>query len=86
MQREQAPGGVLVTLASPAKDMVREAALHGFASTGLGQFRKILVYTVAELMAGVQTHDLPPLGRQEGFRRAPKERRGTGTSQAALDL
>ena len=86
VQREGALGGVLVTLEKPTRPMLEEAAKHGFASTGLGQFRKILVYTVAELMAGVHTNDLPPLGRQEGFRRAPKERAAPRTSQQALEL
>jgi hypothetical protein len=29
---------------------------------------------------------LPPLGRQEGFRRAPKEKRGEARTQADLGL
>jgi DNA modification methylase len=85
VQREGALGGVLITLADPTRDMLREAASHGYASTGLGQFRKIMVKTIAELMAGV--HDdaerLPPLGRGEGFRRAPRER-SSRPSQAGL--
>jgi site-specific DNA-methyltransferase (adenine-specific) len=89
VQREGALGGVLVTLAKPTKDMMREAASAGFASTGLGQFRKIMVKTVEELLHGIQddAERLPPLGRQEGFRRAAREstpRRGT--SQPALDI
>ena len=75
VQREGALGGVLITLADPTRPMLQDAAAHGYASTGLGQFRKIRVKTIAELMAGV--HDdaecLPPLGRGEGFRRAPRE-------------
>lgn len=85
VQREGALGGVLITLADPTRDMLREAASHGYASTGLGQFRKIMVKTIAELMAGV--HDdaerLPPLGRGEGFRRAPREQ-SARPSQAGL--
>ena len=84
VQRENALGGVLVLLENPTRPMLEEAAKHGFASTGLGQFRKILVYTVAELMAGVQANDLPPLGRNEGFRRAPKERRAAAGEQRDL--
>jgi site-specific DNA-methyltransferase (adenine-specific) len=76
VQREGALGGVLVTLADPTRPMLQDAAAHGYASTGLGQFRKIMVKTIAELMAGV--HDdaerLPPVGRGEGFRAAPRER------------
>ncbi|MFN6954918.1 MAG: DNA methyltransferase [Acetobacteraceae bacterium] len=87
VEREKALGGVLITLAKPTKPMLQEAASHGFASTGLGQFRKIMVKTVEELMRGV--HDdaerLPPLGRGEGFRVAPRER-GRKGQQAALDL
>ncbi|MCA3426493.1 MAG: restriction endonuclease, partial [Roseomonas sp.] len=85
VQREGALGGVLITLADPTRDMLREAASHGYASTGLGQFRKIMVKTIAELMAGV--HDdaerLPPIGRGEGFRAAPRER-SSRPSQAGL--
>lgn len=66
--------------------MLQEAASHGFASTGLGHFRKIMVKTVEEVMRGV--HDdaerLPPLGRGEGFRVAPRER-GKKGQQSALD-
>ncbi len=65
--------------------MMWDAAGHGFASTGPGRFRKIRVKTVEALLRGV--HDggdrLPPLGRAEGFRRAPKERRAA-VEQAAL--
>jgi site-specific DNA-methyltransferase (adenine-specific) len=85
VEREKALGGVLVTLAKPTRDMIREAASRGFASTGPGQFRKIMVKRVEELLHGA--HDdgdrLPPLGRAEGFGRAPKERSGGG-EQAVL--
>jgi hypothetical protein len=87
VEREKALGGVLVTLAAPTKPMMQEAASHGFASSGLGQFRKIMVKTVEELLRGV--HDdaerLPPLGRGEGFRAAPRER-GKKAEQSALDV
>jgi site-specific DNA-methyltransferase (adenine-specific) len=88
VQREGALGGVLVTLAAPTRPMLTEAASHGYASTGLGEFRKIMVKTVQELMAGV--HDdaerLPLLGRQEGFRRAARERGRLAEQQAGLHL
>lgn len=86
VQREGALGGILITLAPPTKPMLKEAVSHGFASTGLGRFRKIMVFTVAELMAGVQHAELPPLGRQEGFRRAKRERGAAAVEQAGLDL
>lgn len=87
VEREKALGGVLITLAAPTKPMREEAASHGFASTGLGQVRKIMVKTVEELLRGV--HDdaerLPPLGRGEGFRRAPKERRAAAQQPALFE-
>lgn len=86
VEREKALGGVLITPAAPTKPMLGEAARHGFASTGLGQFRRIMVKTIEELLRGV--HDdgerLPPLGRGEGFRRAPKERKPGAAAQQAL--
>ena len=85
VQREGALGGVLVTLADPTRPMLQDAAAHGYASTGLGQFRKIMVKTIAELMAGVhdEAERLPPIGRGEGFRAAPRER-SSRPSQAGL--
>jgi hypothetical protein len=85
VQREGALGGVLITLNPATRPMLTEAASHGFASTGLGQFRKIIVFTVAELMAGAHRGELPPLGRNEGFRRARRERAG-GAEQPGLEL
>jgi site-specific DNA-methyltransferase (adenine-specific) len=88
VQREGALGGLLITLFAPTKPMLTEAASHGYASTGLGQVRKIMVKTVQELMAGVHDDNerLPPLGRQEGFRRASRERMRPATEQPGLDL
>jgi DNA modification methylase len=87
VEREKALGGLLITLEKPTRDMIREAASHGYASYGLGEFRKVMIKTVDELLRNV--HDekevLPPLGRQEGFRRAAREK-GSRPSQAHLDL
>ena len=88
VEREKALGGLLITLDPPTRDMTREAASHGFASYGLGEFRKIMVKTVDELLRNV--HDekefLPPLGRQEGFRRAARERTAPRPAQPGLGL
>ena len=88
VEREKALGGLLITLDPPTRDMTREAASHGFASYGLGEFRKIMVKTVDELLRDV--HDekefLPPLGRQEGFRRAARERTAPRPAQPGLGL
>jgi len=87
VEREKAAGGILVTLAKPTKDMLREAASHGFFEYGLGKSRKITVKTIDELLRGVQddAERLPPLGRHEGFRAAPRERKAAG-EQTGLDL
>lgn len=88
VQREGALGGILITLATPTRAMLQEAAGHGFASTGLGQVRRIMVKTVDELLRGVhdEAERLPPLGRHEGFRRAPKEAIAAKTNQNRLDV
>jgi site-specific DNA-methyltransferase (adenine-specific) len=85
--REKALGGTLITLEKPARDMLREAASHGFASYGLGEFRRITVKTVDELLRNAHDEkEVPsPLGRQEGLRRAAREHTSR-TAQAALDL
>lgn len=56
--------------------MIREAAAHGCASYGLDEVRRLMVKTVDELLRNVHNvkEVLPPLGRQEGFRRAARER------------
>lgn len=88
VEREKALGGLLITLAKPTRDMQREAASHGYASFGLGEFRKIMVKTVEELLTNIhdEKETLPPLGRQEGFRRAAREKAPPKGGQSALDL
>lgn len=87
VERERALGGVLITLDEPTAPMRREAASRGFASSGLGEFRKIMIRTIPELLPGV--HDdaerLPPPGSSEGFRRAARER-GRKPVQEGFDL
>jgi hypothetical protein len=88
VEREKALGGLLITLEKPTKDMIREAASHGRASYGLGDFRRIMVKTVDELLRNIhdESEFLPPLGSQEGFRRAARERADPKVKQSALDL
>jgi hypothetical protein len=87
MDRHRRQRGPLVTLEKPTRDMLREAASHGFAEYGLGSFRRIMIKTIDDLLRNV--HDkkeiLPLVGRQEGFRRAAREK-PKGTAQPALDL
>jgi site-specific DNA-methyltransferase (adenine-specific) len=85
--REKALGGLLITLEKPTRDMLKEAASHGYAEYGLGTFRRIMVKTIDDLLRNV--HDekevLPPVGRQEGFRRAAREKPRTA-AQPTLDI
>ena len=84
IERERAKGGLFVTLAEPTREMRREAAAAGFFDTGFGTHPRIQIMTIRELLAGMRP-DLPPLGRNEGFRRAPRER-GPRPRQSGLDL
>ncbi|WP_019015271.1 DNA methyltransferase [Elioraea tepidiphila] len=85
VEREGAIAGLFLTLAEPTRDMKREAAAAGtveipFAHRPVG---RIQIYTIAELLAGMRP-DLPGLGRHEGFKRAPREKRAG--QQGALEL
>ena len=84
MERAQAAGGLFLTLAEPTRERRREAAGAGFFDTGFGTHPRVQIMTIRELLAGM-TPDLPPLGRDEGFRRAPRER-GKQPTQPKLDI
>ncbi len=84
VEREQAAGGLFVTLAEPTREMRREAAASGYFNSGFGRHPKLQILSISELLAGMRP-DLPPLGRSEGFRRAPRER-GKRPEQTGLDV
>jgi hypothetical protein len=84
MEREGAVGGLFITLAEPTKEMRREASASGFFDTGFGTHPRVQIMTIRELLAGMRP-DLPPLGRGEGFRRAPRER-GPAAKQTGFDV
>lgn len=52
--------------------------------SGFGTHPRVQILTIQELLAGMKP-DLPPLGRSEGFRRAPRER-GRRPEQGGLDI
>lgn len=85
VEREHAVAGLFLTLAEPTRDMKREAASAGTVEIPFAHrpVPKIQIYTITELLAGMRP-DLPGLGRHEGFKRAPREKRGG--QQEALDL
>jgi len=72
IERENALGGMFVTLAEPTREMQREAAASGFFETSFGRHPKIQILTIAGLLAG-QRPDLPSPARGEGFKHAAKE-------------
>jgi hypothetical protein len=73
VEREGAAAGLFITLAEPTKEMGREASATDFFDSGFGRHPRIQIITIRELFAGMKPN-LPPLGRDEGFRRAPRER------------
>ena len=84
VEREGAAAGLIITLAEPTREMEREAAASGFFESGLGRHPRIQAITIRELLGGIKP-DLLPLGRSEGFRRAPRER-GPKAEQGRIEL
>lgn len=84
VERENAAAGLFVTLAEPTREMQREAAAAGLFETSFGRHPKLQIITIQQLLAGIRP-DLPSLGRNEGFRRAPRER-GKSAEQPDLGL
>ena len=74
LDRENAPIGIFVTLTAPTKPMVAEAAAAGFYDTGFGTFPRLQILTVKDLFAGKKPQI--PFGHSEGFKKAPRERKG----------
>jgi site-specific DNA-methyltransferase (adenine-specific) len=72
IERENALGGMFVTLTEPTREMTREAAAAGFFETSFGQHPKIQILTIAGLLAG-QKPELPSPGLGEGFKKAQRE-------------
>ena len=71
IEREKAAIGVLITLAEPSKPMVKEAAGAGFyKSENFGDFAKIQILTIEELLAGKTIQH--PRVLETTFKQAPK--------------
>jgi hypothetical protein len=52
LEREQAAIGVLITLQNPTQPMRRESASAGFFHSSNGQFQRIQIITIRELLEG----------------------------------
>jgi site-specific DNA-methyltransferase (adenine-specific) len=72
MEREKSPLGVLITLRSPTAPMVKEAASAGFLKTPFGQFQRLQVVTIGDLLDG-KLPKLPPQEIGGGYRQAERE-------------
>ena len=72
VERDKAPLGVLITLRDPTGPMKAEAASAGFLATPFGQFPRLQVVTVGDLLEG-RTPKLPPQEIGGGYKQAPKE-------------
>ena len=72
IEREKSPLAVLITLRDPTAPMVKEAASAGFFKTPFGQFPRIQIVTVEQLLDG----KLPPQERGGGYKQAELEKQG----------
>ena len=72
VERDKAPLGVLITLREPTGPMKAEAASAGFLETPFGQFQRLQVVTVGDLLEG-KLPKLPPQEVGGGYKQAPKE-------------
>jgi hypothetical protein len=73
MERDKSPLGVLITLRSPTAPMVKEAASAGFFKTPFGQFPRLQIATVEQLLEG-KLPKLPPQEKGGGYKLAAPEK------------
>ncbi len=72
VEREKAQFGVLITLAKPSREMVKEAASAGFYdSEHFGSFPKIQILTIEELLEGKEIA-MPPRGADITHKKAKR--------------
>jgi site-specific DNA-methyltransferase (adenine-specific) len=84
VEREGAAIGVFITLETPSKDMLAEAASAGFYSSPGWQrdYPKIQILTIADMLNGTEVKMPPAYGT---FKQAPKEK-GKDAEQKELGL
>ncbi len=83
VDRESAALGLFVTLEEPSRDMLKEAATAGFYQTAAwGEFPRIQVLTIEQLLAGARFQTPPAHGT---FKQASKDRDSDGR-QGRLEL
>jgi adenine specific DNA methylase Mod len=73
MEREKSPLAVLITLRKPTAPMVAEAASAGFFKTQFGEFPRLQIATVEQLLEG-KLPKLPPQEKGGGYKQAETEK------------
>lgn len=82
LNREQAAIGVFISLETPTRPMVTEAASAGFyESPHWGQFPKVQLLTIEDLLRGAEIKMPPPFGT---FKQAEKVKQGADVEQKSL--
>ncbi len=73
MERDKAPLAILITLRKPTGPMVAEAASAGFFKTPFGEFPRLQIMTVEQLLEG-KLPKLPPQEKGGGYKQAETEK------------
>jgi site-specific DNA-methyltransferase (adenine-specific) len=73
IERENSPIGLLVTLVEPTGPMQVEAAKAGFYKTEFGEYPRLQILTVGQLLNGHRPQ-LPLVDTQAMFKKAPAEK------------
>jgi adenine specific DNA methylase Mod len=77
LDREKAVIGIFLTLQPPTRDMIKEAVSAGFYPSQWGNFPRLQILTVEDLLTGKATAQYPRLNAAT-FKRAERKRRPQG--------
>ncbi|MGB8510854.1 MAG: DNA methyltransferase [Pyrinomonadaceae bacterium] len=77
LDREKAVIGIFLTLQPPTKDMTKEAVSAGFYNSQWGNFARLQILTIEDLLTGKATAHYPRLNAAT-FKRATRQRRTQG--------
>jgi len=81
VDREKAQIGLLITLAKPSREMVKEAASAGFYETEhFGTFPKVQILTIEELLEGKEIR-MPPRGADVTHKKAKRVKGEEGVQE-----
>ena len=74
VEREKAAMGFFITLSNPTEPMVKESVTAGFYESAMGEFAKIQILTIEELLAGRRRPEHPDISSGTyNFKKAKKE-------------